>query len=64
MKSLIGVYDVSENLLGGFALQFLKLGNGVTSAGNLSLIAIEDRQIDIEDRTLRCSWPLYACSQT
>ena len=49
VKSGVGVDDVGEHLLRGFAGEFLVLRDGVTRAGNFALVAIEDGELDVEE---------------
>ena len=49
MESFVSVNDIRDDLLGGFVLQLLGLRDGVFGAGDFALVAIEDRQIHVEE---------------
>ena len=49
-QSGVSVGDVGADLLGGFEGLLLRLGDGVAGAGDLALVAVEDRQVDVEEK--------------
>src|SRR5580700_2210447 len=49
VKGLVGVDHVREHLLRSFAGEFLILRDGVARARDFALVAIEDRELDVEE---------------
>jgi hypothetical protein len=50
MEIFIGIDDIGEDLLAGFTLQLLGLVDDVASAQNFALIAVEDGELEVEEK--------------
>src|SRR4029077_8563321 len=49
VKGFVRINDIGENLLGGFAGEFLILCDGVASARDFALVAVEDGELNVEE---------------